>query len=400
MDKGVLYDFAGFRIDSEQRCLMRDGEYVSLTPKAFDTLLVLVENQGKVISKDALLDEVWKDTFVEESTLAQNISTLRKTFSKYDEATDFIVTIPRRGYRFVADVTETNADADEEVLLVEKRSVTHIVTEQENLTETVTKRKFNLRWLLAIPATVFAFIVGLFGWSYLNSEPNYYDSKLLRPQMTTLFSGENISRVSVSPDGKYLAILEKHDEGDAVKIKQIGDGNTIPLVEKSDLMVVGMSFSPKNDAIYYSAYKRSDPFPKYGNLYRVPLLGGAPALIAKDVDSPVSFSPDMKRMAFVRDKLDEAESVLIVSNIDGSNEKELAKRVLYNSFEKSGVSWSPDGKTIAVSARDRKDFEKPAKLYAIDAETGKSTELPGKGLAMGREYDLVEGWKWSCCYRL
>ena len=377
MDKGVLYDFAGFQIDTEQRCLMRDGDYVSLTPKAFDTLLVLVENKGKVISKDTLLDEVWKDTFVEESTLAQNISTLRKTFAKYDEATDFIVTIPRRGYRFVADVSEIAAD--EEVLLVEKRSVTHIVAEQEEVAQAETTSGSPFKWLLAVPVALLLAAVGFLGWSYLQKDASFYQSKLLRPQMATLFSGEDISRISVSPNGKYLAILEKNPEGDSIKLRQISSGNALALVEKSDLLVVGMLFSPNSDSIYYSAYKRSEPFPKYGNLYKIPILGGPPEVIAKDVDSPVSFSPDLKRMAFVRDKLDEAESVVIVSDIDGSNEKELAKRVLFNSFEKSGVSWSPDGKTIAVSARERKDFDKPMKLLAIDVASGETKELPGRG---------------------
>lgn len=84
---------------------MRSGQLVSLTPKALETLIVLVKNCGVVVSKNYLLDEVWADTFVEEATLVQNISTLRKTLGEND-GKRFIETIPRRGYRFVMEVKE------------------------------------------------------------------------------------------------------------------------------------------------------------------------------------------------------------------------------------------------------------------------------------------------------
>ena len=93
-------EFGDFRIDTVQRVLTQHGELVPLTPKVFDLLLMLIENHGQVVEKRRLLDEVWPDTFVEESNLTQNISVLRKALgSKL-----YIQTIPRRGYRFVGHI--------------------------------------------------------------------------------------------------------------------------------------------------------------------------------------------------------------------------------------------------------------------------------------------------------
>jgi len=99
-----LYEFGPFQLDPDEHRLLEDGRHVPLTPKAFQTLLVLVENQGRVLEKDDLLKKVWPDTFVEEATLAQNIFTLRKQLHDGRAEAVYIETIPKRGYRFAAPV--------------------------------------------------------------------------------------------------------------------------------------------------------------------------------------------------------------------------------------------------------------------------------------------------------
>src|SRR5208282_3592933 len=101
-----LYAFGPFRLDSAQRLLFRDGQLISLTPKALDTLLVLVENAGRLLTKDQLLESVWPGTFVEEVTLAKNVSTLRKALGSTPDGGEYIETHSKRGYRFVAEVRE------------------------------------------------------------------------------------------------------------------------------------------------------------------------------------------------------------------------------------------------------------------------------------------------------
>src|SRR5262245_31660437 len=101
-----LYEFGPFRLDPTRRILFRDKEPLPLRSKTFDTLLALVRSNGRVIEKDELIKEVWADTIVEESGLTRNISELRKTLGESPGDHRYIVTIPGRGYRFVAAVRE------------------------------------------------------------------------------------------------------------------------------------------------------------------------------------------------------------------------------------------------------------------------------------------------------
>lgn len=98
------YEFANFRLDLIERCLLRDGIPIPLAGKVFETLRVLVEHGGRLAEKKRVMQEVWADTFVDESNLSQNVFTLRKVFG--EDGRRFIETVPRRGYRFVASVRE------------------------------------------------------------------------------------------------------------------------------------------------------------------------------------------------------------------------------------------------------------------------------------------------------
>src|SRR5499433_35782 len=104
-----VYEFGPFRLDPSQDQLLEGPRKVPLTPKAYQTLLVLVENCGRTLGKDELLQKVWPDAFVEEATLAQNIFTLRKQLRDDPDTALYIETVPKRGYRFVAEVHEVKA---------------------------------------------------------------------------------------------------------------------------------------------------------------------------------------------------------------------------------------------------------------------------------------------------
>jgi DNA-binding winged helix-turn-helix (wHTH) protein len=101
-----FYAFGPFRLDSEKRVLVRDGTPVSLTPKVAETLLLLVENAGHLVDKDELMKRVWPDAFVEEGNLNKNIFVLRKVLGEWEGGREYIETLPKRGYRFVAPVQE------------------------------------------------------------------------------------------------------------------------------------------------------------------------------------------------------------------------------------------------------------------------------------------------------
>lgn len=117
-----IYEFADFSLDvAERRLLRRDGTVVPLTPRVFDTLRFLVEHSGRVLDKEMLMEAVWPDCIVEENNLTQNISTLRRLFGETPGSHRFIVTIPSRGYRFVAGVKACDRQAPE----TETRKVEH-----------------------------------------------------------------------------------------------------------------------------------------------------------------------------------------------------------------------------------------------------------------------------------
>src|SRR6187397_391714 len=105
---GHVYEFGDFRLDAGKRLLWRGEAPVPLTPRVFETLLYLVEHRDTVLDKERIMEAVWPDSIVEENNLTQNISTLRRVFGETPGSHRYIVTIPGRGYRFVANVRLPN----------------------------------------------------------------------------------------------------------------------------------------------------------------------------------------------------------------------------------------------------------------------------------------------------
>src|SRR5438045_1915547 len=106
-----LYEFGRFRLDPGERLVLREGRPVSLKPKVLDTLILLVENRGRMLEKSELMQRLWPDSFVEEANLTVNVSQLRMALGQVEEGERYIETIPKRGYRFVAPVREMRTDA-------------------------------------------------------------------------------------------------------------------------------------------------------------------------------------------------------------------------------------------------------------------------------------------------
>src|SRR5579862_340782 len=104
MKTGAVYEFGPYLQDAAARTLNRQGAPVAITPKAFDTLLYLVSNAGRTIGREELIRAVWPDTFVEDGNLNYNISQIRKTLGEYAPGVPYIQTLPKQGYRFIAQV--------------------------------------------------------------------------------------------------------------------------------------------------------------------------------------------------------------------------------------------------------------------------------------------------------
>jgi len=108
----TVYSFGDFRLDASERLLLRNGDPVPLTPKVLDALILLVENAGHLVEKDEFMKRLWPDSFVGDDALAQNISLLRKALADNHGGCDWIVTVPKRGYRLTATVIESNGYSD------------------------------------------------------------------------------------------------------------------------------------------------------------------------------------------------------------------------------------------------------------------------------------------------
>jgi len=101
---GRVYRFGEYSVLADERMVLRGNERVHMTPRVFHLLLILVENPGRLVSKETLLNEIWQDSFVEEGNLNSTVSRLRKILGEKPDEKKYVETIPRVGYRFIADV--------------------------------------------------------------------------------------------------------------------------------------------------------------------------------------------------------------------------------------------------------------------------------------------------------
>ncbi len=191
---GKIYKFGEFTLDANPLRLTCGGEVLPLTQKALKTLLFLVENHSRVVSRDELLEAVWQDSFVEENVLSVNISNLRRAFGENKDS-NFIRTIPRKGYQFVAPVempesatndlsiiidedaandSLTEADKNSEILFVERRTRTEITFEknegENQLALPAPKTDSKNRTMIYTVAALGLIVLILSGWFYLNRE--------------------------------------------------------------------------------------------------------------------------------------------------------------------------------------------------------------------------------------
>jgi DNA-binding winged helix-turn-helix (wHTH) protein/TolB-like protein/Flp pilus assembly protein TadD len=127
--KQQIYEFDDFRLDASNRQLLHDGKPVALPAKAFDTLVVLVENGGRLVGKDELFTRVWPDQIVEESNLAVHVSAIRKALGEKKDNSRYIVTVPGHGYRFTGNLS---LHEEEEEVVIERHSISRLSVESEN----------------------------------------------------------------------------------------------------------------------------------------------------------------------------------------------------------------------------------------------------------------------------
>ncbi len=206
-----LYEFGPFRLDVAERLLLRAGEAVPLTPKSFDLLLALIAQPGHLLEKDVLLKTVWPDSFVEENNLADNISKLRKALGEGEHGVKFIETVPRRGYRFVAEVRVCNgASAAPAVALRQFENTESVATDHDTAVpaplpvEQVAVSKQRGRrglWWMACLYTLLLVNIGVHTWAGLRFSRSFGSGVVLKDEGRL----EAAVRL-VNPDGPAAAL--------------------------------------------------------------------------------------------------------------------------------------------------------------------------------------------------
>ncbi len=374
-----LYLFDDFCLDATDCQLRRRGEVIALPPKVFDMLRVLVENRGRILDKEFLMKSLWPDTFVEDGTLAQYIFLLRKALHEDTAEHRYIETVPRRGYRFIAQVQEVDGRtrhangtaAPEEIALPRNGAGTKLPV----VPDAAAPAASWLKPAVVVLSLLLCAALMLSGYFLLRRT----DAPLTSPQtmqITKLTATGKAGIPALSPDGKYVAYRVDDAGKQSVWLRQLAAVNGVAIVPPAEMELTGLTFSPDGNYLYYTAYQRP---PVYGALYRVPVLGGNPAKLLDDVDSAVTFAPDGKRIAFVRIAPLEGESFIFTANADGSQPQKLATRKLPNYFyQEDGLAWSPDGALIACPAGSSGSNGPFMNLVAVHATTGQETLLTQK----------------------
>ena len=165
MVSSQFYEFGEFRLDTGQKLLFRGGELVPLSPKVLEILHILVENHGRMVDKDHLLRQVWPDTFVEEGSLTRNISVLRKALGEGQENGEFIETIPKRGYRFVAPVQVSSAEAAAET----KHQVPRVYGPPKDVAENPKRRMWSASFFVGMFIAAVLGAGGYWEWQRVHS---------------------------------------------------------------------------------------------------------------------------------------------------------------------------------------------------------------------------------------
>jgi Tol biopolymer transport system component/DNA-binding winged helix-turn-helix (wHTH) protein len=356
-----FYEFGGFRLDPLERQLASAERSIPLTPKAFDVLLLLIENGGHALRKEEFLEKVWAGSYVEEKNLADNISVLRKALGDDSKRSSFIETIPKYGYRFVADVREIR---DETIAVLEETKA-HILIEEDDELESaraiglqpVTRavpaiapthgsplRRF---WPLAV-AAVLVVILGTVFWRQ-RSRQNVRQAPMMKTTQLTSFVSQEFDP-SLSPDGKLVSFSRHDGVYEDIYVKQVGSvGEPLQLTHNLNGRNGASTWSPDGLTV---AFLHLDSDSKESGIFTVPALGGPTRKIFSLANlfpaAGLDWSPDGKYISFsARTNPQEAHGVYLLS-LETQELRRITSPPSVTEMD-NRMEFSPDGKTIAVA---------------------------------------------------
>ncbi|MGQ0543010.1 MAG: winged helix-turn-helix domain-containing protein [Blastocatellia bacterium] len=364
MNNGHLYRFGAFALRADENVLHRNGRAVPLTPKMFDMLLVLVKRHGQIVDKDTLLSEVWPDSFVEEGNITFNIRQLRKVLDDDAQSPTYIETVPRRGYRFIAEVVEVKPE------LVSENGGSPSETQAGELTHHNFNRFLFPALAIILFLTVVSFIVV---WSARNPGVESV------PILSAPFSSEKLStdgqvyHAVISSDGKNLVYTHRDGEGrQSIWLRQIESSTITQIIPSSDNFYGGLAISPDGSTVYFVRGSQTGPLT---DVFRIPIYGGVPQKIIEGTQGWISISSDGRKISFVRCPYSDEDycSLYIADSTDGKNEKRLVTRPRPIRIADNKIS--PDGKTIAFGVGQSRTASNEFSLMGVDIESGVEREL-------------------------
>ncbi|MDX2030376.1 MAG: winged helix-turn-helix domain-containing protein [Blastocatellia bacterium] len=364
-EKIIGYEFGPFRLDLTERSLFREGEPLPLSNKTIELLLVLIERRGQVLGKEELMNLLWPDLMVEESNLTQHIYSLRKALAEDRTEARYVQTVPRRGYRLIADVREllpTPVAASDPVRAVAIRPGT-----RSGRLRPVIRVAYEYRKPLLTVLSFFCFLAVVAAFT------KRYPRKLFSSvEITKLTNNGNVALIALSPDGESLAFSQGDwEDKQGIWLKQLANHSELALLPASAIDYQKIAYSRDGNYLYYIA---SPSFVTPGSLYRYALPGGPPVKLADNLNGSASFSPTGDRIAISRRNEAEGVSRIFLMNASGEGEPRLlASCKLPRTYH--STAWSPDGKTLAVAVLDRGESEEFMYVIAIEIASGRERVL-------------------------
>ena len=394
-----IYKFDSFLIDAQNRELLRDGKPVALPAKAFDMLVLLIENRGRLVAKDELFERVWPDQVVEESNLSVQVSAIRKALGERKENPHYIATVPGHGYRFIGQILRFD---EEEELQIEQHSISRVTLETEGesgvasaiersatsilsdgnetranstgtyAAEQVNTVKIRRAWLwFAIPAGFVALVAGaVIGYRFLIADLNGDPAKQIT--LKRLTNNGRVTNAALSPDGKLFAYTLAKDGEVGLWLGHVDGGEPIALRPPAKVTYQSLNFSSDSNNLYFVV--TGGEFSR-GVLFRMPVFGGVPEKLREGVYGKISFAPDMKQFAYVRTDEAARESILAISDVEGTGERRLVTRSIDRAFLPFTPAWSPDGMRIAAGAGDDDNSELKSEVFVINVADGQMQQL-------------------------
>jgi Tol biopolymer transport system component/DNA-binding winged helix-turn-helix (wHTH) protein len=366
-----FYQFGNFRVDATDRRLFHLDEEVPLPPKVFETLLLLLEKPGQLVGKDQLMERLWPGTFVGEDTLAQKISLLRKALKNGNGSEDYISTVPKLGYRFTGNLSNSSLA----IVPLDSPLELEISSVPERAEAGRIPQRNRSLWIGV--ALVFVILAAGATWLGMRTFNRKWAESF---RISELDVSNFLDGGVISPDGKYLAYVSNENGKRSIWIRHVdAAGKGLEVVSAIAANVYGVSYSPDDEYLYYVLGPLQ---PQPGVLYRINPLGGAPQRLLEGINGGVGFDPTGKRMVFKRFTHNSdgvAGSELLVANADGSDAKIVIKAET-PVIEYNGYHWSPDEK-IVYAESVRRTGGVDYYLAEIPASGGKETKIFGPASA-------------------